>query len=85
MRQSPCWLSLNDLQTLGFKVLSTEPGLSKVTLGNRTFSEGNFEMLLRAGGKITQQSRPRMSRYGLDVQESPTSGDRVQAAWRIGG
>jgi len=41
----PCWLSLNDLQALGFTVLNPEPGLLTVTLGNRTFSEGYFEML----------------------------------------
>jgi hypothetical protein len=55
----PCWLSLNDLQAFGFKVLNPEPGLSTVTLGNRTFSEGYFEMLLRAGDKITAADQAR--------------------------
>ena len=81
----PCWLSLNDLQALGFKVLNPEPGLSTVTLGNRTFSEGYFEM---RSGQVTgsPQQRGRRSRQcGLDVQEDRTYGDRRQAAWRIGG
>jgi hypothetical protein len=57
----PCWLSLNDLQALGFKVLNPEPGLSTVTLGNRTFSEGYFEMLLRASDRITAAAREKIA------------------------
>jgi hypothetical protein len=45
-------LSLNHLQALGLKVLNPEPGLSMVTVGNRTFSGGYFEMLLRTGDRI---------------------------------
>jgi hypothetical protein len=53
----PCWLSLNDLKSLGFTVLSSEPGLSAVALGNRTFREGYFETLLRVSDKSVSTAR----------------------------
>jgi hypothetical protein len=55
MRVDAFWLSLNNLQALGFKVLNPELGVSTVRLGNRTFSEGYFEMLLRAGHSCPRQ------------------------------
>jgi hypothetical protein len=53
----PCWLSHKDLQALGFKILNSEPGLSTVSLGNRIFSEGYFEILLRTGDRIAEAAR----------------------------
>ena len=67
----PCWLSLNDLQTLGFKVLNPEPGLSTVTLGNRTFSEGYFEMLLRAGDRIAAAARAKIEPMRIRCSGKP--------------
>jgi hypothetical protein len=56
----PCWLSLNDLQAHGFKVLNPQPVQSTVNLGNGTLSEGYFEMLLRAGDRISVASREKI-------------------------
>ena len=55
--EPPCWLSLKDLQVLGFKVLNPESGHSTVSLGNRVFSEGYFEMLLSAGQRMVEAVR----------------------------
>jgi hypothetical protein len=70
-RSPPCWLSLNDLQALGFKVLNSEPGLSTVTLGNRIFSEGYFETLLRASDRIVLAARAKVKPVRIRCSGKP--------------
>ena len=55
--EPPCWLSVKDLQFLGFKVLNVESGHSTVSLGNRVFSEGYFEMLLSASHRMVEAAQ----------------------------
>lgn len=67
----PCWLSHKDLLALGFKILNPEPGLSTVTLGNRTFSEGYFEMPLRAGDRIAAAERGKIEPMRIRCSGKP--------------
>jgi hypothetical protein len=50
----PCWLSVKDLRALGFTILNPESGFSTVSMGNRVFSEGCFDMLLRERARATE-------------------------------